>query len=293
MHWYDSYFKKRQLRAKCLTNDGFTYSKPYNVEYGTPEGSCLGPLLFLLFTNDLHLHLEYCKCILLTDNTTLYFSHKNKNYRAWCIQEDLQIFQDWFNANKLTLNIGKLVCMHFGKNKEQNPTITIGDETIPMVTHTKFLGIWIDSSLSWQQHFDQLCLKIIRNTNLLKVSRNHLNIATKKLIYNAHIFSHLVYRITTWGNMLRLEQIQILQKLQNKCIFLISGKKAVTEECQSLRIMKIPKIICLQNLKLGFRVQHSQLPIMIKTACITDANSQKLTKQHNYNTRCKSEPNHP
>ena len=197
-------------------------------------------------------------CLLMTPLCT--YSHKNTNYRALCIQEDLLTLYNWFKANKLTLDIGKSVCMHFGKGKEDNQSIRIGSETLPMVTHTKFLGIWIDNSLSWQQHFDQLYIKIIRNTNLLKVSKYHLNKSTKKLIYYTQVFSHLVYGITTWGNMLRSEQIQKLQKLQNKCIPLITGTKMITKEYQSLGIMKIPKLISLQNLKLGFKVQHLQLP---------------------------------
>ena len=266
--------------------------KPYEVQYRAPQGSCLGPLLFLIFTNDLHLQLEYCKCILFADDTTLYYSHRLKQYREWCIQEDLCKLYDWFSTNKLTLNIAKSVCMQFRKMKELNPKIRIDNESLPVVTHTKFLGIWIDSSLSWQQHFNQLCLKIIQNTNLLKVSCNHLNITTKKLIYNAHIYSHLVYGITTWGNMLRSKQLQKLQKLQNKCLALITGNRISTKEYQSQKIMKIPKIIQLQNLKLGFRVHHSQLLIMILSACTTDAHSQQLLKSHKYSTRCKNEPNH-
>ena len=109
LSWYKSYLTDRKLRAQCLTNNGITYSNLYDVEYGTLRGSCLGLLLFLIFTNDLHLHLEYCTCILFADDTTLYYSHKNTNYRAWCIQEDLLTLYDWFNPNKLTLNIGKSV----------------------------------------------------------------------------------------------------------------------------------------------------------------------------------------
>ena len=78
--WFKSYLRNRTLRAKCSTNDGLTYSDCYPNDCGTPQGSCLGPLLFLLFTNDLHLHLEHCKCSLFADDTTLYILHRNNNY---------------------------------------------------------------------------------------------------------------------------------------------------------------------------------------------------------------------
>ena len=209
--WFKSYLANCTLRAKCSTIEGITFSKVYPNECGTPQGSCLGPLLFLLFTNDLHLHLEYCKCILFTDDTTLYMSHKNCNYIEWCIQHDLETLQDWFRANKLTLNINKTVCMQFTKKQKRQYKIVIDNNTLPVVMKTKFLGIWIDSLLNWQPHFDQLCLKIIHNTNLLKLSKNHLNMNTKKLIYYAHIYSHLVYGCTTWGNMLNQAQQKKLQ----------------------------------------------------------------------------------
>ena len=172
----------------------------------------------------MHLHLRYCKCILFADDTTLYFSGNNKNYIEWCIQEDLKIIQDWFQANKLMLNLNKSVYMQFGNQKHHRYTIKIDDYTLPEVTQTKFLGIWIDNKLTWQPHFDQLCLKLIKNTQLLRMNKNHLNMQTKKLIYYAHFYSHLTYGCTIWGNMLRQEQIQKLQKLQNKCIKLISKK---------------------------------------------------------------------
>ena len=85
LQWFESYLKNHQMRAKCITPDGISYSQPYAIEYGTPQGSCLGPLLFLIFTNDLHLHLQYCKCILFADDTTIYLSHKKLNYCEWCI----------------------------------------------------------------------------------------------------------------------------------------------------------------------------------------------------------------
>ena len=291
--WFESYLTNRKLRAKCSTEDGTVYSNYYQIEYSTPQGSCLGPLLFLIFTNDLHLHIEYCLCILFTDDTTLYISHKNSNYMEWCMQEDLKTIQDWFRANKLTLNIGKSVCMQFGIKQSKKCTVSIDGKPLPMVTNTKFLGIWIDDKLTWQEHFNQLCLKISRNTNLLKTSKSFLNMHTKKVIYYVHVYSHLVYGCTTWGNMLRKDYLKKLQRLQDRCIQLITGQNATKELYQSISILRVAEIIRLQNLKLGYKVQHSQLPIKIKEACTTDSNKKSLEKTHHYNTRRKKEVNRP
>ena len=263
------------------------------MEYGTPQGSCLGPLLFIIFTNDLHQHLQYCLCILFADDTTIYMSHRNLNYCEWCIQSDLHILQDWFRANKLTLNINKSMCMHYSAKESKEIKIVIDNTPLPMVTKTKFLGIWINNKLSWQSHFNQLCLKIIRNTQLLRICKSHLSTPTKKILYYTHIYSHLVYGCTTWGNMLKKEQLTKLQKLQNLCITLISNKHASTKVYQSLNIMKIPDIINLQNLKLGFKVQHSQLPANVLAVCTTDTKKGSLKKHHSYNTHRKNEQNCP
>ena len=79
LNWFESYLTNRQLRVKCeVSNDNKTqYSKLYDVEFGTPRGSCLGPLLFLLFTNDLYLNIDHCSAILFADDTTVYKSHRN------------------------------------------------------------------------------------------------------------------------------------------------------------------------------------------------------------------------
>ena len=83
------------------------------IDYGTPQGSCMGPLLFLIFCNDLHLNLQYLESIQFADDTTLHISHRNMNYMKFCLTTDLESIEDWFRANKLTLNIDKTVLTTF------------------------------------------------------------------------------------------------------------------------------------------------------------------------------------
>ena len=122
--WFRSYLTGRTLRVKCSTisNSSKSIGNEYPVEYGTPQGSCLGPLIFLIFVNDLHLHLHNSEGIQFADDTTLVFVHRNLNYLQFCIQEELLTLQDWFNSNKLTLNIGKSSYLLY-HNKKTKPSL--------------------------------------------------------------------------------------------------------------------------------------------------------------------------
>ena len=84
------------MRVKCKSGDppNLYYSEYYLLEYGAPQGSCLGPLLFMIFVNDLYLNLEHVDCILFADDTTLYMGHRNLVYLEWCVMEDLKTIAD-------------------------------------------------------------------------------------------------------------------------------------------------------------------------------------------------------
>ena len=81
LDWFCSYLTNRKLRSKVKLTNGTEYSNWYDIEYGTPQGSCLGPLLFLIFCNDLYMNLEFLECIQFADDTTLYYGHKKKQLR--------------------------------------------------------------------------------------------------------------------------------------------------------------------------------------------------------------------
>ena len=211
-NWYKSYLSNRKMRVKCKIDitGNVKYSDTYNVDYGTPQGSCLGPLLFLIFCNDINLHLDFMNVIQFADDTTLYLSKKNLNYLQWCIEYDVRSIIDWFKANKLTLNLSKTICIVFNPpgRKKISVELEFGDVKLKSSDVTKFLGVWIDSCLNWNEHLKQLMIKLKRNLGLLKNSKNFLPKHGMKLLYYAQFNSHLSYGISIWGCMIKKRTVK-------------------------------------------------------------------------------------
>ena len=296
LSWFANYLTDRSLRAKCIDNttNKQIYSSQYPVNVGTPQGSCLGPLLFLIFCNDLHLNLIFCNSILFADDTTLYCSHKNLKYLKWCIEQDLSSISDWFRANKLTLNVSKSECVIFGPNRKSTiESIDVDDLAIPVVSHTKFLGIWIDNKLNWKLHVENLKIKLNKNYRILCNSKNMLNTNAQKSLYYAQIHSHLQYGIVSWGNMISATEISKLQNIQNKCVSTLSPNKNPSEILKKFNILTVQDLVFLSNCKLAYKLLTDMLPLKLKTAFSTDSRNKSLLKTHSYNTRRKHIPNNP
>ena len=187
LQWFESYLTNRKLRVKCRTvsDPSETISDDYNVQFGTPQGSCLGPLIFLLFVNDLNLNLGIGDCIQFADDTTLVFAHRNLKYLHYCIESELSVVQDWFNANKLTLNIGKSSYLLFQGHKQQLTKfqIVLNGVEIPRVNHAKFLGTWIDDRLNWEMHANKVLMKVKCGIGMLRRSQQLLSSKAKCLLY--------------------------------------------------------------------------------------------------------------
>ena len=296
LNWFESYLTNRKIKVKCtIASSGKTeFSKEEPVNVGTPQGSCLGPLIFLIFNNDLHKVVENCSSILFADDTTLYISSKNTTYLKWCIEHDISLLLDWFRANKLTLNLSKTQFLLFKTHTNvKSFNIEIHDIIIHPSNSCKFLGVILDEKLDWTPHINDRILKIKRNKNMLQTSVNCLTPFAKKLIYYGHIHSHLIYCLLVWGNICKKGDLTRLSKTQNKCVKLIEPRLDLNTIYSKHKILKLDELIKLEEIKFGYKQINKLLPNKLQYIVDHDSKGLTLTKKHAYNTRNKKIPNCP
>ena len=292
LKWFESYLSNRRMMVSCRASDSDNShtSALHEVEYGAPQGSCLGPLLFLIYCNDLQIHLLYLNCIQFADDTTLYITHANLNYISFALEHDLRILQDWFKANKLTLNVGKSVCILFDRKPDagRELRIRINNEIIPQVEFTKFLGMWIDKTLSWREHTSRLILKLSRNIHLMRMGKYMLSPHVQRILYHAQISSNILYGLGIWGGMARKQDINKLQSIQSQCVSLINCHRSTLQNYQDSKILKITDQINLEMCKLWHKHYLRELPQKLSEEMSHNHKRQSLEKKHEYNTRNKN-----
>ena len=298
LQWFESYLENRSMRVKCISNitGQLEYSTYHKLEYDTPQGSCLGPLLFLIYINDLQNSILYSTTILFADDTTLLQGHQNLKYLKWSIEEDLKLMIDWFKANLLTINLEKTECLLFHRNNSKSPPnleLELGTHTIKSTDQVKFLGLWIDTKLQWTLHTNTLLMKLKQNTNLLKVSNRFLNKSSKKLVYYAHIYSHLTYGLPIWGNMIDSGTKKKLQRSMDICFNLITHLPPTPSNYKKESMLNLEELLLIENTKLAFKLQHHLLPVRLNNMLNSDSRMKSLEKRHHYETRNKNIPKLP
>ena len=175
------------------------------MSYGVPQGSILGPVLFIIYINDLPSFLNNGSTTLFSylyadDLAILNFDTKNGNGIQYI--ETTKRLNDWCNANKLSLNKSKTVDM----------TFKIGTAGINIDNSIKFLGLYIDSNLGWQSHINHVAAKISKNIFVVRMLKQKLCKKSLLAVYYGCIYSYLNYGILLWGNHSSSSKLFILQK---------------------------------------------------------------------------------
>ena len=209
--WFVSYLKDRTIRVKYKN----TLSDEHTVNYGTPQGSVLGPLMYILLSNDLPKCLKFSSCVTFADDTTVFISGNNLRFLYKKMNEELKSLSDWFNSNSLTLNVEKTKYILFrSKQKSVNTSgkIELDKKTIPQVKSIKFLGIVLDEYLDCNLQVKHILSKIAAGNYSLSMAKNILPIESKLLLYFSHVQSHLVYAISAWGPLLKKGDLKCIKK---------------------------------------------------------------------------------
>ena len=200
MHdWLKSYLTNRMQYTHFQKNN----STKKRLVSGVPQGSILGPLLFIIYVNDLHRALSDSYCIIFADDTNVFIKHKNYATMMDCLNNDLYNIAQWLKANKLILNIKKTHYMLFHRSRIKNihsKQLSIDNIIINKVTNTKFLGVILDQTLSWSYHANYIQGKLSKGAAIIYKARKNLPKSSLITLYNSFVFPYLIYCVEVWGN---------------------------------------------------------------------------------------------
>ena len=166
LNWLRNYFSNRQQYVEC---NGVTSS--FNtIRCGVPQGSVLGPLLFLIYINDVCNVSDALELVLFADDTNLFFSHHDLSNLTNIVNIELLKLSDWFKADKLSLNIKKSNYIIFRPRQKRQITslpLYINDHELHRTDHVVFLGVILDEHLSWSLHISHIASKISRSVGII------------------------------------------------------------------------------------------------------------------------------
>ena len=219
--WFKSYLAKR---SQHVSIEGFK-SDMKEIKHGVPQGSVLGPLLFLLYINDLHKSIHYCKAFHFADDTHLLNISTSSKRIQKQVNIDLKCLFKWLLANKISLNCSKTELIIFKSNRNKDTfkfKIKINGHKILPSDNIKYLGVYLDSDLSGNQHCKILAGKLNRANGMLSKIRHYVTQDELKSIYHAIFSSHLLYNCQVWGQS--RSNITSVCKLQNKAMRIINFK---------------------------------------------------------------------
>ena len=278
--WLSSYLTNR---TQSVSLNGIT-SDEMNVSCGVPQGSILGPLLFTIYINDMHNAFKKCLVHHFADDTNLLYSDKDPRNLQKVMDKELKVLVEWLRANRLSLNVDKTEFIIFRpprKSLNNRIVLNLDHNKIYESTKIKYLGLLLDSRLSWKFHINELSKKLSRTIGMLYKIRAYSPKPILRSLYFGLFHSHLTYGLPVWGNAEKrlLDKIALLQKKALRAITFADYNAHTCPIMKESKILSLADQTQLQISSLMWDLDHDILPPTLSSYF------KKRNLIHQYNTR--------
>ena len=221
LQWFISYLSNRKQYTVLSNHE----SDLEFISYGVPQGSVLGPLLFLIYMNDIQYAVPHAKLKLFADDTNLFLHNSDPANLFATANISMSQLSEWFTVNRLSLNLNKTCYSIFGPNHKVSTGfhLHINGQEVQKTQSCKYLGIIIDCNLKWRDHIGYIYNKLIKFVSIFYKIRSKLTPDVLRMIYFAFVYPLLLYGIEVYANT-TMNHLTKLTTLNNKLLRILQQK---------------------------------------------------------------------
>ena len=291
-NWIQDYLHERSQFVSYNNTD----SKKSIITCGVPQGSILGPLFFLLYINDIINVSSTLLPLIFADDTNLFISGKSLNETIQLMNTEVDKIIHWLHANRLSLNINKTHYLIFRSSKRkilEHDKIYINGQILECKNETKFLGVVLDSKLSWCNHISKVKSKIAKSIGIFVKAKNILPISSMMTLYYSLIYPYMTYCIEVWGLAADIHLISLI-RLQKKIIRIIKSVPTRTPSnplFKELHVLSLNKVYMQKIIIFMYKYIKNMLPSIFDELFIRNRNIVTTTTRQSQDlhlTTCKT-----
>jgi hypothetical protein len=268
--WFGSYLENRTQRTKL----GSVASSPLVKYHGVPQGSCLGPVLFILFAATMGETLKYCQLYAYADDAQLRLTYDATtpiDTVTRLLSSDLDSINEWSNNHGISLNSEKCSVMTFHSNRFL-PTapidgVFLDGKQLKSVHVSKLLGVTLDSELTFSDHVSAVCQRAMVRLRILFKHRHLFPSETKLRLVQALVLSVIDYCLPVYGNAVSVGDMEKLQRVQNMCVRYVSGLRKfdhISKARKSLGLLPMKNVCALRTSCLVNKIILHGRPVYLK-----------------------------